>query len=75
MSLDDLADYLKSAENKCEEFKIEPFYNLETDSIVCYTRDVPSYEKWLTPKVSVFLSTEDDSFVGFEINGVKHLVK
>lgn len=58
-----------------KEFKPAPYYDKESDFLVYYHRNVQSYEKWLSPYISLFLSTEDDSFVGFEVNGLKEIIK
>lgn len=48
--------------------KIRPFYEPETRSLILYVRDTRSYGKYINKYLTVFLSVEDESFVGFEIS-------
>ncbi len=50
-----------------KDFKVEPYYEPETDSIICYLEDTPSYEKFINDKVSLFLAFDDNRIVGFDV--------
>ena len=56
-----------------DAFKIAPFYDKATDSLLVYVRDEPSYGLPINDQFTVFLSACDDSFVGFEIAGFRTL--
>jgi hypothetical protein len=72
----ELGEYLNSLIKKCEgkEFKPRAYYDEKADFLVYYHEDVQSYEKWLTPYLSLFLSMEDDRIIGFEVNGLKNII-
>ncbi len=53
-----------------QEFRAEPFYERITDSLIYYARDERSYAKYIDKYLTIFLSVNDDTFVGFEITGL-----
>ncbi len=69
--LDAFAAHLKRSTDVMGEFRSEPFYQTETDTLIFYFRDTPSYEKRITKYLTIFLAVEDDSLVGIEIKGIK----
>jgi len=50
-------------------------YEPLTDSIMLCFEHSYSYEKWISPEVSLFLSIKDNNIVGIEIKGIKELTK
>ncbi|RDJ35158.1 MAG: hypothetical protein DWQ19_10010 [Crenarchaeota archaeon] len=56
------------------EFTVKPYFEKNTDSIICYLKDERSYDKFINKELSLFLSLETDEIVGFEIRGVKKLI-
>lgn len=73
--LDSFAAFLQESSVNVVPFKAEPYYEPGTDSIIYYMRDERSYSTRVTKFFTLFLSTADDSLVGFEIKGVKTLAK
>ncbi|MEX2167875.1 MAG: hypothetical protein WD851_01070 [Pirellulales bacterium] len=69
--LEHFAAFLKKSGGERGEFRAEPYYESETDSLIFYTRDVPTYSKRITRYLTLFLSSEDESFAGIEIKGLK----
>ncbi len=65
---EELADFLKTP---LGPFRPDPYYEPHTDSMIYYSRDVPSYAKPIDAHMTLFLSQADDSVVGCEISGCK----
>jgi hypothetical protein len=65
----DLNVALEGARSK--EFRAEPYYDRDTDSLVFYERDVRSYAKRINKYLTIYLSCADDTVVGFKIKGVQ----
>lgn len=68
-----LGDHLKSIEPR--QFKKQPYYEPETDSLICYFRDMPSYGKRVNNHLTVFLAQSDDSLVGIELAGLTLILR
>lgn len=71
MSLSNFVGNLKSV----REFQPVPYYESETDSMICYFHDIQSYSKRIDEYVTLFLAISDDSLVGVEIKGVSLIMK
>lgn len=69
--LTELAEFLL---RPTKDFVISPFFNKLADTICLYLRDEPSYARVLNDEVTVFLSEEDDSLVGFELTNASRLL-
>jgi hypothetical protein len=67
-----LAQFL--TEETVEEFTPTPYWEPETDSLIFYFKDEPSYSKRINDLATVFLSAIDDQLVGFEIKGIKRIL-
>jgi hypothetical protein len=68
-----LGDYLKSTETR--RFEKRPYYEPETDSLICYFRDTPSYGKRVNNHLTVFLAQADNSLVGVEVAGLTLILR
>lgn len=54
-------------------WKPNVFYNSDGDILEIWLSDECSYAKWLTPHVTVMLSSETDEIVGFQVWGLSHV--
>lgn len=72
--LTDYFDFLKGGLAQTGPFATKPFYRLESDTLNFYGRDVPSFARRLNPLLSVFLANDNESLVGFKIEGVKRIL-
>ena len=52
------------------EFTVKPFHEVETDSLICYFKNTPSFCKRVNNYLTMFLAQSDESLVGIELNGV-----
>lgn len=68
-----LGDHLKSIEPR--QFKKRPYYEPETDSLICYFRDMPSYGKRVNNHLTVFLAQSDETLVGIELAGLTLILR
>jgi hypothetical protein len=73
--LAEFAEYLKSARPRLGPFKREPYYEPETDSLIYYVRDEPSYSERRNKYLTLFLSSADKSLVGVEVKGIKTIMR
>ena len=67
-----LAQFLKSEPSV--PFTPIPFWEPETDSLIFYFKNEPSYSRRLNPLMTVFLSARDDRMVGCEVKGIKRIL-
>src|SRR5487761_1645112 len=67
-------DFLKGGLAQTGPFVPKPFYRPESDTLYFYGRDVSSYARRLNPLVAVFLANDDESLVGFKIEGVQRIL-
>ncbi len=56
-------------------FRISPIYDADTDSIIVYARNKPSFASRLNSRFTLFLDADDNTLVGFEIKGFSRLLK
>ncbi len=71
-----LNEYLRDLQQaKLGEFKPEPYYEADCDSIIFYARNEPSYAKRLNSLLTLFLSTADDRLVGCEVKGIRNMLR
>ena len=70
---DELADFLRGPDRK--QFTPKPYLEPETESLIFYVRDVPSYSHRLNEIFTLFLADSDNSLVGCEIKGVTRLLR
>src|SRR5688500_3156060 len=68
-----LAEFLTST--VAAEFTPVPYWEPETDSLIFYFRNEPSYSKRLNQLMTIFLSAADDKLVGCEVKGIKRILK
>lgn len=69
--IEELADFLKREHGP---FRPKPFYERETDSLIYYVRDVPSFGQRINSLFTLFLAVDDNTLVGCEVKGAKRLV-
>lgn len=67
-------DFLKGGLAHAGPFAPKPFYRPESDTLYFYGRDVPSFARRLNPLLTVFLTNDDESLVGFKIKGVQRIL-
>jgi hypothetical protein len=71
-----LNDYLRDLQKaSLGEFKPEPYYEADLDSLIFYARNEPCYAKRLNSLLTVFLSTADDRLVGCEVKGIRNMLR
>lgn len=67
-----LAQFLKSVNSV--PFSPTPYWEPETDALIFYFKDEPSYSRRLNPLMTVFLSAHDSRLVGCEVKGIKRIL-
>ncbi|HVA51268.1 MAG TPA: hypothetical protein VNH11_33310 [Pirellulales bacterium] len=72
--LTEFFDFLKEGLAQTGPFVPKPFYDHEGDTLYFYGRDVPSFARRVNPLLSVFLANDDESLVGFKIEGVQRIL-
>ena len=72
--LSEFFDFLNEGLAQTGPFVRKPFYRAESDTLYFYGRDVPSFARRLNPLLSVFLASDDESLVGFKIEGVQRIL-
>lgn len=72
--LTEFLDFLKEGLGHGGPFVAKPFYDHESDTLYFYGRDVPSFARRVNPLLSVFLANDDESLVGFKIEGVQRIL-
>lgn len=72
----DLLTYLKSLKKrKPARFQVMPIYESTGDSISVFMEDKPYYAAPLTEEVTLFRSMKTARIIGFQINGIKEIIR
>ena len=70
-----LFDYLKDEPFVPREWESRPVYSRPGDCLTCYFDPAESYRDRIDAILTVYRAFEDDRVVGFQIKGVKAVIK
>lgn len=73
IGLEEFAQLLLKAPTR--KFDPQPYYESTTDSLIFYFRQEPSYSKRITKYLTVFLASQGDHLVGFEVKSLQTILK
>ena len=72
--MNDYFKFLSDAVARPGDFVPAPYYDLESDALFFYARDVPSYAKRLNSALTLYLAQEDNTLVGCKVKSVQRLL-
>jgi hypothetical protein len=73
--MNEFQNHIRNLLDKPGDFRPEPYYDAEADTLFFYARDVQSFAKRLNPILTLFLSAEDESLVGCKLKGVQRILE
>jgi hypothetical protein len=66
-------EYMKG--RKVKNFASHPYYSREGDFLTYYFRDDDFYAQRIDDTLTVYLSMEENDFVGFKLKGIRNLLE